>query len=569
MPTRSARLHAALVATAALLALGRPAPASEEPTRVQVPVGIPVGMDGYAIPAEWADARVVKLAGDVAELRLKQQRGTLLMALTMDRAWVRGTSLWIAVCPDFPEMHALAPGALSIDYEPLDHSRPHALVRRQGEHGPAPVEGAVVARSTLGGRRSDVELALRLEAAGVNGAKPPGLRIAVALVRGLEHEHPSWPAGLDIGASTSAAPPDLISSARWARLSGWVDAGGPGAWPAGEWNAWVAADRELTEKGGRVHAKALEIAEESGRKLEKHDGEVERELLEPLDWIAAREPLHPYDLMLRAKALRHLNRHAEALATLDGLALVREGDYAVTRLYERALTLEGRERYLEAAQAWDALAARPADPNRMRYASEARQARKRAADVAREQEAREQDARDPTLPRVLLVTSRGTAVVVLHARDVPAAVEHFLKLVRSPAPRGGGFYDGTLFHRVLGEYLAQGGDPRTRGGDCDADLSGPASATIGVESNPRHGFWRGALGFARAAALENASQFFVLTAPRPELGEDKYTCFGHVLAGMDVIDRLERCDVLERIEILPPAPPPAQPAPAAAGSEPR
>jgi cyclophilin family peptidyl-prolyl cis-trans isomerase len=541
--------------TCVLLGRGAWVVAADEPLRVKVPVGIPPGLDGYAIPAEWADAHLVKLAGDAAELRLKQHRGVLLLALSMERAWVRGTHLWISVCADLPEMHAHAPGALILDYEPLDHTRPHTLVQRHGEHGPEPVTGAVVVRSTLGGRHSDVELALDLEAAGVKGPKPQGLRIAVSLVRGLENVHPSWPAGLDLASSAGAAPADLLSSARWARLAGWVDVDGPGAWPASDWAAWVAADQELTEKGARAHAKALEIAEESGRKLEKHDGEVERELFETLDWIAAREPLHPYDLMVRAQALRHLNRHDEALAALDGLALVREGDYTATRLYERALTLEGRERYLEAAETWRTLAARTKDLNRHRYEGAVTLAQKKAERAAKEKAARDDDARDATLPRVLLVTSRGTALVVLHARDVPVAVEHFLELVRSPGRDGGAFYDGTLFHRVLGEYLAQGGDPRTRGGNCDAELSGPASVTIPVEQNPRHGFWRGAVGFARGALKENASQFFVLTAPRQELDEGAYTCFGHVVAGMEVIDRLERCDVLERIEILPPAAP--------------
>jgi cyclophilin family peptidyl-prolyl cis-trans isomerase len=73
---------------------------------------------------------------------------------------------------------------------------------------------------------------------------------------------------------------------------------------------------------------------------------------------------------------------------------------------------------------------------------------------------------------------------------------------------------------------------------------------VEVETNKTHGFWRGAVGFARGLALTNGSQFFVLTAPRPEFTEEPYTCFGRVVAGMEVVDRLEQCDALLSVEVI-------------------
>ncbi|MFM8979775.1 MAG: peptidylprolyl isomerase, partial [Planctomycetia bacterium] len=487
-------------------------------------------------------------------LRVKQWRGTLLLALEADRAWLRGTHLFLVLCPDFPEAHAGSPGAVTIDYEPFDHSRPHVLARKVLAQGQAPLEDAVLVRSALRGRAVALEMLVRLPALGVTGSKPHGLRLLATLVRGMGEHTPSWPAGMVVNARPGELPPDLVDSGRWLRLGGWKQPDGPGALGATEWAAALAEDAELARKGADAHAMGLLIAEESGRKLEKQDRDVEAQLLAPLAWIAEREPLHPGDLLARGRALRHLNRHAEALACFDALALDPQGDWLPTAVGERATTLERRERWAEAAAAWQQLARLMPPGQGERYEQAARAATARAQEHAAELAARAADDADPTLPLVELVTPHGSAFVRLHARDVPKAVEHFLRLCRTPAPAsapaGSGFYDGTLFHRVLGDAFLQGGDPRTRNGDCDQDLGGPASTTIAVERNARHGYWRGAVAFARAQRPENGSQFFVLTTPRPDMAQDGYTVFGHVVAGMEALDRVERCDRLLAVRVV-------------------
>jgi peptidylprolyl isomerase len=549
-----------------LLLLAAPAGAAEPGPVVKVPVGLPVGLDGLIAPAEWDDAVTLALGEQAATLRVKQARGTLLLAVDTDRIWARGTHLMVNVCPDLLEANPLAsPGAVSIDYEPIEHNRPHLLVRRIGAQGPEDLPDAVVVRARVHGKRPTLEIALQLPALGVVGKNAPARRLAVSLTRALEGGTPTWPAGLDFGAQVGTPPADLVSTARWGRLTGWVDADGPGAYSQTDWNALLAADRELTEKGARAHAKAFEIMEEGGNKLEKEDDVAQAEVFEPLAWIAAREPLSPYDVQVRGQVLRHLNRHAEALATFESLYLVREGDYAFNAAYESALSLQDLERYEEAAALWTRLVDLAPTSHRQQYVGAAARATKLIPERDRERAERAKDEADPALPLVEVMTTRGRFQVLLHANDVPQAVRQFLRLVHQPAKDGSGtFYDGCLFQRVVGRGFVQGGDPRTRTGGCDADLTGPATATVPFELATRHGFWRGTVAFARGVALENASQFFVLTAPRPELAAQKYTIFGHVVSGQDVVDRLERCDTLLSIRqvmaVLKPSAPPAVPA---------
>jgi cyclophilin family peptidyl-prolyl cis-trans isomerase len=180
----------------------------------------------------------------------------------------------------------------------------------------------------------------------------------------------------------------------------------------------------------------------------------------------------------------------------------------------------------------------------------AARARERAVQVEAERRAREEDDARGDLPLVLLRTNRGAFVVQVFATDVPKAAAQFLALVDRTDPGSGRrTYDGTFFHRVLGAHLAQGGDPKSREG-CQEGGRGEAPLTVEPERNARHGFWRGAVGFALGPDGKNGCQFFVLTAPRPELTERGFTCFGRVASGMDVVDRLEQCDVLLEARVL-------------------
>ena len=124
-----------------------------------------------------------------------------------------------------------------------------------------------------------------------------------------------------------------------------------------------------------------------------------------------------------------------------------------------------------------------------------------------------------------LHTNHGTIEVELHDDDAPKTVENFRKLA------GDGFYDGVVFHRVIPDFMIQGGDPTGTG------MGGPGY-TFEDEIND-HKIVRGALAMANAGPDTNGSQFFVVTTPAAPWLDGKHTVFGRVTSGMDVVDAME------------------------------
>jgi cyclophilin family peptidyl-prolyl cis-trans isomerase len=137
-------------------------------------------------------------------------------------------------------------------------------------------------------------------------------------------------------------------------------------------------------------------------------------------------------------------------------------------------------------------------------------------------------------PRAFLHTARGVVEIHLDVIEAPLTVASFLDLARR------GFYDGTVFHRVVPAFVAQGGDPLGSG------QGGPGYA-LRTESSPRS-FGRGVVGMASAGRDTEGSQFFVTLQPAPHL-DGNYTVFGRVAAGMEVADALLPGDVIEKVEV--------------------
>ncbi len=119
-------------------------------------------------------------------------------------------------------------------------------------------------------------------------------------------------------------------------------------------------------------------------------------------------------------------------------------------------------------------------------------------------------------------TDVGTMVIELFADKTPKTVNNFVFLVRQ------GFYDGVIFHRVIADFMAQGGDPTGTG-------SGGPGYKFADEFHPslRHD-QPGVLSMANAGPGTNGSQFFITHVPTPHLN-DKHTVFGQVIEGMDVL----------------------------------
>jgi cyclophilin family peptidyl-prolyl cis-trans isomerase len=126
-------------------------------------------------------------------------------------------------------------------------------------------------------------------------------------------------------------------------------------------------------------------------------------------------------------------------------------------------------------------------------------------------------------------TEKGDIVVELFADRAPRTVENFVNLARA------GFYDGTTFHRVIGGFMAQGGDPTGTG-------TGGPGYQFDDEFDPslRHDA-AGTLSMANAGPGTNGSQFFITYGPTPHL-DNKHSVFCHVTEGMDVLQSLRERD---------------------------
>src|ERR671915_2541259 len=128
------------------------------------------------------------------------------------------------------------------------------------------------------------------------------------------------------------------------------------------------------------------------------------------------------------------------------------------------------------------------------------------------------------MSQATLHTSAGAIVLELHDEDAPKTVENFRKLAAD------GFYDTLVFHRVIPEFMIQGGCPEGTG-------RGGPGYTFEDEIN-QHKIARGALAMANAGPDTNGSQFFIVTTEAAPWLDGKHTVFGRVTDGMDVVDRI-------------------------------
>jgi cyclophilin family peptidyl-prolyl cis-trans isomerase/HEAT repeat protein len=140
----------------------------------------------------------------------------------------------------------------------------------------------------------------------------------------------------------------------------------------------------------------------------------------------------------------------------------------------------------------------------------------------------------PTSPHVFIDTERGTIEFELAVLDAPQTSRNFIALARK------GFFNGLQVHRVVANFVMQDGDPR-------GDGAGGPGYTIRDEFSERP-YLRGTVGMARSWPDTGGSQFFITHSPQPHL-DAQYTAFGHVVNGMDVVDRVRVGDTIRSIRI--------------------
>jgi cyclophilin family peptidyl-prolyl cis-trans isomerase len=137
-------------------------------------------------------------------------------------------------------------------------------------------------------------------------------------------------------------------------------------------------------------------------------------------------------------------------------------------------------------------------------------------------------------PHAFIETDRGVIELELAILDAPRTVANFIALARQK------FFDGVAIHRVVPNFVVQAGDKR-------GDGEGGPGYTIRDEINMRP-YLRGTVGMALDWEDTGGSQFFITHSPQPHL-DGRYTAFGHVVEGMEVVDRLVPWDVIRSVRI--------------------
>jgi peptidyl-prolyl cis-trans isomerase B (cyclophilin B) len=137
---------------------------------------------------------------------------------------------------------------------------------------------------------------------------------------------------------------------------------------------------------------------------------------------------------------------------------------------------------------------------------------------------------------VSMETNKGTIEIDLFAADAPLTVNNFVFLARE------GFYDDIAFHRVIDNFMVQGGDPTGSG------MGGPGYRFADeFDGNPnRHE--AGSLSMANSGPGTNGSQFFICHGPQPHL-DGKHTVFGKVVTGQDIVDSIAQGDAMVKVTI--------------------
>ncbi len=140
-----------------------------------------------------------------------------------------------------------------------------------------------------------------------------------------------------------------------------------------------------------------------------------------------------------------------------------------------------------------------------------------------------------------MITDKGTMIIEFYEQDAPIAVDNFVKLSKQ------GFYDGLTFHRVIPNFVVQGGDP-------DGTGAGGPGYSIPCElkgNNQYHD--RGVLSMAHRGPNTGGSQFFIChNRTNTQHLDRKHTCFGKVVEGIDIVDAIRQGDKIQKINIIEP-----------------
>ncbi|MHC4421270.1 MAG: peptidylprolyl isomerase [Planctomycetota bacterium] len=258
-------------------------------------------------------------------------------------------------------------------------------------------------------------------------------------------------------------------------------------------------------------------------------------------------PGEPEVAIGRAKSFTGVNDYGRALEILQ------EANIDAAAQPEGAILLSdclfAEQRYQDAVDALEAIPQETRDAQttvRFKLGSLLPKCQEYVVLWDQEQQIRSAEAAAGDLPRAEVITARGRIVVELFENEAPNTVANFISLAES------GFYDGTTFHRVLPNFMAQGGDPNTRAGATGAPGSGTPGYRImdehDLESARKH--FTGSLAMAKKPQPHTAGCQFYFTHTAPAHLNGMHTVFGRIVEGLDVARRLEVGDALESVTVL-------------------
>jgi len=144
--------------------------------------------------------------------------------------------------------------------------------------------------------------------------------------------------------------------------------------------------------------------------------------------------------------------------------------------------------------------------------------------------------------KATLATAKGSIELELYADETPNTVANFEKLANA------GFYDGTRFHRVIPNFMIQGGDPLSKTGKGRVGTGGPGYTIKCETQRNTHKHVAGTLSMAHAGKDTGGSQFFICHTPQPHL-DGVHTVFGQVTKGMDVVSKIAQNDEVQSIRV--------------------
>jgi len=276
--------------------------------------------------------------------------------------------------------------------------------------------------------------------------------------------------------------------------------------------------KDLIAKGEKIEPKLIEAAEKAYQEAPNADKQIAAFLIMRLNEEVQTDDYEPAAKI--GKLLMDNKCSERHVPNLAGIAAFAVSDFATA------------EKYLSVADSQGYYKSAPKDDELAKVGEFYLQLVKHYKTAwAKEKAIRAREAKEDTLPRVLLKTTKGNIEIELFENQAPNTVANFISLVQS------GFYKDVAFHRVLKGFMAQGGDPTGTG-------SGGPGYTIADECyQPNHReHFRGSLSMAKTEARDTGgSQFFLTFVPTPHL-DGKHTVFGRVIGGMDVLAKIQRRD---------------------------